>query len=323
MKKGLLILMLVLLSSLSLVWAQDEYMSPAELADEDGQFVEVNGAQVYYIERGPVDGSAVLLLHGFLGSTIDWRPTIDVLAEAGYRTVAFDRPPFGLSDKSTALDYSLAAQADLTIGLMDALEIETAALVGHSAGGPVAANAALRYPDRVTKLALVAGAIGLSAEDGLANETESSAASGAFEMLAELDPDSTFAQGLIRNFFTSDFADELLTTSYFDPSKIAPDRIELSARGTKIEGWEGGLLAYAQALSGDMDAADLEALTAIDVPILLLWGEEDQIVPISVGERLREIFPNNTWITYEQVGHMPMDEATETFNSDLLTFLSG
>jgi pimeloyl-ACP methyl ester carboxylesterase len=322
MKKRLFILMLMLLSSLWAVRAQDEYMSPEDLADADGQFVEVNGAQVYYIERGPADGPAVLLLHGFLGSTIDWRPTIDVLAEAGYRTIAFDRPPFGLSDKSTALDYSLESQADLTIGLMDALDISTAALVGHSAGGPVAANAALRYPDRVTKLALVAGAIGLSAEDGLANETDSNAASGAFEMLADLDPDSAFAQGLIRNFFTSDFADELLATSYYDPSKIAPDRAELSARGTKIEGWEGGLLAYAQAMSSDMTDADLEALTAIDIPVLLQWGEEDQIVPISVGERLREIFPNNTWITYPQVGHIPMDEATDSFNSDLLAFLA-
>lgn len=322
MKKHLFILVL-LLSSLWAVRAQDEYMSPADLADKDGQFVEVNGAQVYFIERGPADGPAVLLLHGFLGSTIDWRPTIDVLADAGYRTIAFDRPPFGLSDKSTALDYSLESQADLTIGLMDALDIETATLVGHSAGGTVAANAALSYPDRVTKLALVAGAIGLSAEGGLSNETDSNAASGAFEMLAELDPDSAFAQGLIRNFFNSDFADELLATSYYDPSKIALDRIELSARGTKIEGWEGGLLAYAQAMSGDMTDADLDTLTAITMPVLLQWGEADQIVPISVGERLREIFPNNTWITYAEVGHIPMDEATDSFNGDLLAFLGG
>ncbi len=323
MKKRALILMILLLSSVGAVWAQTETVSPADLADEDGQFIEVNGAQVYFIERGPAEGPAVLLLHGFLGSTIDWRPTIDVLAEAGYRTIAFDRPPFGLSDKSTTLDYSLAAQADLTIGLMDALEIESAMLVGHSAGGPVAANAALRYPDRVTKLVLVAGAIGISAEDGLANETDSNAAASAFEMLADLDPDSSFAQGLIRNFFNSDFADELLENSYYDPANIAPDRVELSTRGTKIEGWEGGLLAYAQAMSGDIEAADLDALKAITMPVLLQWGEADQIVPISVGERLREIFPNNTWKTYVQVGHIPMDEATDTFNSDLLEFLKG
>jgi pimeloyl-ACP methyl ester carboxylesterase len=296
-------------------------VSPADLADPDGQFVEVNGAQVYYVERGPADGPAVLLLHGFLGSTVDWTPTIDVLADAGYRTIAFDRPPFGLSDKSTQLDYSLAAQADLTIGLMDTLDIDTAVLVGHSAGGPVVANAALRYPDRVTKLVIVAGAIGLRAEDAFANESSSRTPAGAFNMLANLDPDSAQAQKLIRGFFNADFADNLLKTAYYDPSRIDPDRLELSSRGMKVPGWEGGLLAYAQAMSKDMDATDLDALKAIPIPVLLMWGEEDQIVPISVGERLRDVFPDNIWKTYPRTGHIPMDEATDTFNSDILEFL--
>lgn len=298
-------------------------LSPADLADPDGQFVEVNGARVYYVERGSAGGEAVLLLHGFLGSTVDWTPTIDVLAEAGYHTIAFDRPPFGLSDKSTQLDYSLDAQADLTIGLMDALGLETAALVGHSAGGPVAANAALRYPDRVSRLALVAGAIGLSAEDGFANEAGTDSAAGAFGMLANLDPDSAAAQRLIRGFFNAAFAQRLLETAYYDPSKIDPTRIERSARGTQIPGWEGGLLAYAQAMASGIGESGLDTLREIEVPVLLLWGQEDAIVPVSVGERLREVFPNHTWMVYPQVGHMLMDEATETFNADLLDFLAG
>jgi pimeloyl-ACP methyl ester carboxylesterase len=296
-------------------------VSTADLADPDGQFVEVNGAQVYYVERGPANGPAVLLLHGFLGSTVDWIPVIDVLAEAGYRTIAFDRPPFGLSDKSTKLDYSLAAQADLTVRLMDALDINTAVLVGHSAGGPVITETALRYPDRVTKLVIVAGAIGLGAEEAFANESGSNTASGAFAMLANLDPDSAGAQTLIRSFFNVDFADNLLKTAYYDPSRIDPDRLELSSRGMKVPGWEGGLLAYAQAMSKDMDATDLDALKAIPIPVLLMWGEEDQIVPISVGERLRDVFPDNIWKTYPRTGHIPMDEATDTFNSDILEFL--
>lgn len=72
-------------------------VTPQDLADPDGQFVEINGASVYYRARGPQDGPPVLLLHGFLGSTVSWDETLGILADAGYRAVAFDRPPFGLN----------------------------------------------------------------------------------------------------------------------------------------------------------------------------------------------------------------------------------
>lgn len=86
------------------------YVDPTQLADEGGQFVDVDGASVYYIERGDPENPAVLLLHGFLGSVVDWTNVIDVLAEAGYHVIAFDRPPFANSraDALRALAQALA-----------------------------------------------------------------------------------------------------------------------------------------------------------------------------------------------------------------------
>ncbi len=295
-------------------------LTPADLADPDGQFVEVNGASVYYVARGPQDGPPVLLLHGFLGSTPNWDRVIDVLAEAGYRAVAFDRPPFGLSSKSPNLDYSLKAQAALTAGFMDALGIERAAIVGHSAGGLVAARLAVDYPERVEKLALVSAAIGLSGADfGLPDGQTSS---GAPPVFANADPNNPLAQIALRAFFTT-FAENLLSSSYYDPTAADRRQAERSGRFLRLAGWEAGLLAFNRDAAGPDSQFDLEALRGVTAPALLIWGEEDGIVPLRVGERLREYLPDAAWIVYPRVGHIPMDENTDAFNADLLAFLEG
>ena len=65
----------------------------------EGAFVEVDGIQTFYVERGAQNAQTVLLLHGFGGLTFSWRENIDALAEAGYHVIAFDRPPYGLTEK--------------------------------------------------------------------------------------------------------------------------------------------------------------------------------------------------------------------------------
>jgi pimeloyl-ACP methyl ester carboxylesterase len=277
---------------------------PETLAEPDGQFVQVNGASIYYIERGPSDGPAVLLLHGFLGSTDDWKPVIDVLAGAGYRVIAFDRPPFGLSDKSTALDYSVTGQAGLTLGLMDALGMERASLVGHSAGGSVAAQVALTAPERVEKLALVSAAIELG--DG----SEEPPNFGPLAFILEADADDPDAQRQLRDLVTSPlaqiFAGELVGRAMF-----------------QLEGWEGGLLAFVRDnlnISDPMQADDLSALT---LPVALVWGERDEVVPLEVGERLHSALPAARWVLYPEAGHMVMQDVTDAFNTTLVEFLGG
>ncbi|NWG17731.1 MAG: alpha/beta hydrolase [Chloroflexi bacterium] len=293
-------------------------VTPQDLADPDGQFVEINGVSVYYRTRGPEDGPPVLLLHGFLGSTVNWDDTLGILADAGYRAVAFDRPPFGLSDKRPELDYSLEAQAAITAGLMDELGIESAVLVGHSQGGAVIAQFALAYPERVEKLVFVAGAVGLTGEDYGADDQDPGQ---MFDFMRNADPDSPVARLALRALFTSSFARDLFGRSITNTDLVTPEMIERSSAYLRLEGWEAGLLAFAR--DGDLRGIEADRLTSVEVPALLLWGEADRLVPVSVGERLRDALPNATWITYPDVGHIPMLEAKQQFHADLLAFLSG
>ena len=115
-------------------------LPPERLADSDSKFVDVNGLRVHYKEAGQGE-PALILEHGFAASLFSWREVLGPLAQKR-RVVAFDRPAFGLTERPMEWEgpnpYSVETQADLTIGLMDALGIQKAILVGNSAGGTVA-----------------------------------------------------------------------------------------------------------------------------------------------------------------------------------------
>ncbi|MCA1629374.1 MAG: alpha/beta hydrolase, partial [Acidobacteria bacterium] len=122
---------------------------------ERSRFAEVAGVRVHYLEAGDAGAPAVLLLHGFAASNFVWHDSLVPLAEAGLRVVAPDLVGFGFSDKPRDGEYTVEAQARAVVRLMDALGIGSAALVGSSYGGAVAAVCALDHPERVGRLVLV------------------------------------------------------------------------------------------------------------------------------------------------------------------------
>ena len=135
--------------------------APRDLAGPDSRFVDVPLAggtlTVHYEETGS-GKPALVLLHGFAASTFSWREVLPALGEK-WRTVAFDRPAFGLTERplpetwqgdwTTQNPYAPGAQVELTTSVMDRLSIDDAVLVGNSAGGTVAMLTALAYPERV------------------------------------------------------------------------------------------------------------------------------------------------------------------------------
>jgi pimeloyl-ACP methyl ester carboxylesterase len=301
-------LLLLLLTLSGLATAQEDYADPADFADPDGVFLDVDGLQTYVWVRGPEDGAPVLLMHGFGGSTYNFRYNIDALAEAGYRAIAFDRPPFGLTAKPADYDYSHAAQAEFVAALMDELDIETASFVGHSMGGNVLAHFALRYPERVDKIMIVSGAI------------LTGGAPGAVGDLLESPLLSGLVSEAVRTFITPESLIESLESAYADTDLLTSEARERLTAPLRIEGWQDGLAGLITD-SGD-NTLDTERLAEITAPTLLIWGEEDALVPLEDGEQLVELIPGATLITYTDVGHLPMEELPEQFNQDVLAFLT-
>ena len=319
-----LTIVMILIFSAFTISAQDEdIITPQYLAPEQGQFIAINDVDIYFEDYGEADNPTVILLHGFGGSSFTWRDNISPLVDAGYRVVTFDRPPFGLSDKSLETDYTTSAQLSYMLGLMDVLEIDSATLVGHSAGGGIISYFSTLYPERVDALVFVAGAVPIPRDVAVTDDNsddDDSALDSLFELAGSLDPASPVSQNLVQSFLTPERFVELLSSAYYDPAIVTDEIATGYQLPLQVTGWEIGFISYFASRNETLEF-DLDAFDTLDIPISIIWGEDDTWVPISAGESLTTFFPNSTFITYPLVGHLPMEENPEQFNADLLAFI--
>jgi pimeloyl-ACP methyl ester carboxylesterase len=230
------------------------------------------------------------------------------LAAAGYHVIAFDRPPYGLTEKRGDMDFSRAAQTDFTVHFMDTLNIDSAIMVGHSAGGTIIADMALRYPERVEALVFVAGAVG-TARGGSPIGT-----------LLRFPPIARWAQVIGRYVVTPDFFSNLLQDAYADPAFMTPEIAAGYQTPLAVQGWDEAFVGILRDSGGN--SLDVNTLADVHLPTLLIWGESDTWVPLSVGENLHTVMQGSELIAYPNVGHLPMEENATQFNQDLITFLA-
>jgi pimeloyl-ACP methyl ester carboxylesterase len=279
------------------------------LADEDSRFVEVNGLQVHYKEDGQGEPT-LILLHGFASSVFSWREVREPLAQYG-RVVAFDRPAFGLTERPTrwqgANPYAADNQADLTVALMDRLGIEQAILVGNSAGGTVAARSALDHPDRVKALVLVDAAI-----------YQGGGSPAWVRPLLNTPQARRIGPLLMRRIqnWGLDFA----RSAWHDPSKISEEVWEGYTKPLQAENWDRGLWElFASSRESDL-ASQLDQL---NLPVLVISGDDDRIVDTQLSVRLAEHIPGAKLVIVPDCGHVPQEECPEAFLEAVEGFLAG
>lgn len=284
-------------------------IDPAQLVtDPDGAFVTLQGVRVYYEDSGDAQAPAVVFVHGLFGSTLTWRSIVAEVAAAGYRVVRFDRPGFGLSDKPAEFDYRLGNQADLTAQLLDALGIESAVIVGHSAGGNVAAAFAVHYPQRVARLVLVDAAVAFGGPPAFVGG------------LVALPPVWRWGRVGLQAYFTRPNVEAVVRGFQADPSFLTEADFDGYWRAFQTPGWDVALLAITRDLPAEtLDAAALGGLT---MDTLLIWGAADTITPLAQAERLLATLPNARLVSLPGVGHQPFEEAPAAFNRALLAFLA-
>jgi pyruvate dehydrogenase E2 component (dihydrolipoamide acetyltransferase) len=229
------------------------------------QLVEIGGRQISYLTMAPEEpaGDPVVLVHGYGGDKNSWLFVQQPLAEE--RTVhALDLPGHGASSKDVG-DGSLRTLAETVTGFLDALGIERAQLVGHSLGGAVVAAMAKAAPGRVASLTLLAPA-GYTAEA----DAEYLRGFAAATSRRELKP--------------------LLGRLFADPSQVTRQLVDDLLRYKRLDGVDKALSTLlATLLDGDRQAIDTRALLdGVDVPVTVVWGGADRILPPpeGVGERV-------------------------------------
>lgn len=291
--------------------------TPQQLADPDGQFLplDVNGTQltVHYKEAGKGETNFVLL-HGFGASVYSWREVLGAFGALG-RAAAFDRPAFGLTSRPMPGQwdgpnpYSGAFQPELTAAFMDALGMEKAVLVGNSAGGAVAVQTALAYPERVEALILVAPAVHIMGGSGMIPLPRVLLQG---RLAREIGPVA------LRLAFPR-FGESLLNAAWHAPDQITPEIEAEYKKPLRLPNWDRALWELLIAER----ASDLsEHVFDLTLPTLVITGDDDRVVPTARSVRLAEEWAAAEGVVLPSCGHVPQEECPAAFMEAVEDFLS-
>ena len=266
-----------------------------ESVEKPGRLIDIDGYRLHYVDAGA--GPAILLVHGFGGNTYQFRYQIAPLS-AAHRVVAVDLKGFGYSERSATTALSMTDQAAMLAALLDRLGIDHATVVGHSMGGGVVQRFACAHAQRVDALVLASSI-------NLAHHIPRFRAPRA--LLRPVLP-------VLAGFAAS----RLLTTSVYDSASITPEVREEYLRPARIKGSMDGLLKMMRDRAHDRPVD----VSRIRVPVMLLWGAHDRVVPLKVAHEIRARIPHARLVVIERAGHLLFDEQPEEVTRTLLDFVS-
>jgi len=265
-------------------------------------YVDVAGLRLHVRDSGPKDGPAVIFLHGFGSSLHTWEAWAAALGQ-DKRVIRLDLPGFGLTGADPAGDYTDARSIEVLVALMDKLGIERAAVVGNSMGGRIAWTFAARHPERVSKLVLIS-------PDGFESAGLEYGKKPSVPSLLKL-MQYALPKSMLRSNLRPAYADpramtDALVDRYYD-MMLAP-----GVRGAIIARMQQTVLEKPEPL-----------LARIQTPTLLLWGEQDRLIPIANAEDYLKAIPNVRLVRLPAVGHLPQEEAPGASLAPLKAFLDG
>ena len=256
----------------------------------DSKTLEIGGMPVHYRVTG--QGHPLLLLHGTGSSLHTWEGWTRALQDS-FQVISVDLPAFGLTGPHPERDYSIAAYAAFVEDFVSAIAVDSFALAGNSLGGLIAWSYTAKYPERVTALALLdpAGFPGLNAASEapplpmrLAKQPVTA------KIMQRITPKFIIKNSLLEVYADDNKLSPAVVDRYFDMSLRAGNRQAFVDRTNTVR---------------NIDTLDL---TEIDVPSMIMWGEEDLWIPVGDAERFAALLPNDTTVILEDVGHVPMEE---------------
>lgn len=289
-----------------------------EAAPSTGRFVQAGDIELFIQEMGPEDGQAILFIHGTAAWSGLWRETMTPLAEAGYRCIAIDIPPFGFSERPSTPSYGNADQARRIIALMDSLGIEHAMLFGHSFGGGATLETALMIPDRIDALILLdIGGLNLNLQP--AAKTRGPTAIGLF-----LGTPAVRNPVLATTATNPLFTKPLISAMLLDPADATDEKIKILQQPLVLKDATNTLGDWLTEVLGPQEISlttNLANYQILDMPALIVWGDSDTIIPLKEGEYLQSILPNSELVVMQGVNHIPHLEDLDALMKIALEFL--
>lgn len=295
MRRPLYILLLWLVTSGCLSY----HSGPMPGEPKDATFKTIADTRVRYRDTGG-DKPAVVLLHGFASALETWSGVTTQL-EGDHRVISLDLKGFGWTSRPEG-DYSPAAQAQLVLGLLDELGVQSFALVAHSWGSSVALQVALDAPQRVERIALYDAWV---YEEQIPTAFVWARAGAIGELMFGL--------------FYKERPDDKIEMAFYDKSLLTHEFVEEVRHALDRPGTTAAALA---AVRGQRYREVQDRYSSVTQPVLLLWGEDDAVTTIDVGHRLVQQLPNATIHVFDDCGHFPMIEAFAPSTNALKAFLA-
>ncbi|MDQ6651540.1 MAG: alpha/beta hydrolase, partial [Acidobacteriota bacterium] len=221
-----------------------------------------------------------------------------------FRVIAVDLKGFGFSEKPDG-DYTRRAQAALITHLLDYLKIEKTWLCGNSMGGEVSLNFALQNPQRAAGLILIDSAgVAVDGGNSLAPRYLLLPVAGRILTALALTSDKLVREGLEKSFY--------------DDGKITDERVAYYYRPLQTRaGQLAALRVRAQAAQFPIE----QDLGKINAPILIIWGAQDELIPLAVGRKMNSLIKDSKLVIIENCGHVPQEEMPERVSEEITKFI--
>ena len=252
-------------------------------------------------------GKPILFLHGFGGNVYSWKKIVGPLSEY-YQVILLDLQGFGKSPKPMDGDYSIRAQATLVKRFIQEHRLRDVTLAGNSLGGGVALLTMLdlsqEAPDLISSLILI---------DSIAYRQKLP----FFIRFLKSDVGRFLLFALPKNLQVW----TILSYAYFDDEKITEEAINAYARPLRSTEGRHALVETARHLIPSNIDDTTEKFKNVRIPVLILWGEKDKVVPQHVRDRLSEDFQHSRCTIFPATGHLPQEERPKETGEQILKFM--
>jgi pimeloyl-ACP methyl ester carboxylesterase len=257
----------------------------------ESSFTTVAGIRVHYYVMGPKAGPPVVLVHGLGASSENWQNLAPLLAKAGYRVYLPDLPGYGRSERPADFSYSISAEASIVVGFLDALGLKQVDLGGWSMGGWIVQHVADDHPERVRCLMLFDSA-GINEKPAWDTRLFVPVTAAEVTQLEVL----------------------LMPHPPVVPDFVAQDIL----RSTRRNGW-----VVRRALDSMLQGHDTtdDLLPHLKMPVLIVWGSEDHITPLHLGEKMHRLVPDSELDVIPGCGHLAPGQCAPQIAPKVVEFL--
>ena len=304
--------MIMVLSGL-LLWTPDLSFDRLKSFYEtpQSQLIQTPESLVFSEDTDPNNDLAptVVLIHGFGSSLQTWDEWVRML-KPHMRVVRFDVPGFGLSSAPVSHDYSSAADLLRLEQFIDSKKINTFVLVGHAMGARMAGSYTAKHPERVSHLVLLS-------PEGSPSAPSKGSEKGV-NVVSSPTYDTPFYFGLIRFTCPKWAVKAILENAFADQSLMTEQILSRYHDMLRAPGVRASML---DRMSQSVDLDLSVSLKSITTPTLILWGEEDRIIPLGRLQYFKDTMPSAKTVVLKDTGHLIQEENAEDALKAFLTFL--